>query len=620
MIPRVIHCCWFGGPKTRLAKRCLASWRKFAPGWDVREWGLDELRRAATEQGLGQAFFEAAVAAKKWAMVSDWARMLALWKDGGVYFDFDVELVAPIDRLPSGEWIAGEWTVGGGSWMNPGGGIALEKGGAVARHLLDAYDRLEFDPNRKMMPWINERLREFSGGEIAVLEPEILSPIRVDGSLKATKRTVGIHHYAMGWASPWRRFLQWMSWHGMRPLVDAMVRFRRAVLESGWKPRLLSAVAVLLTAASIVQGFRNGLHCGDFHWESAALFLKGENPYRWFLDGRLYDGVLVDATQAPSTIAFILPFGLLPQYAAHVIWDVCNLGFTAMFLFAMWRLVFKEGESGGSVRGFWVFAAVFLCGVPWRVGMECGQHTMFSLAFFASALLAMARRRHWLIVGMLLSAALFKYTVTVPLAFVFVMRRQWKALACAGVIHIVLTVALAIWTGTDPLTLVRQSIEVGVRLNSSGGDADLAGLATWFGAVDAWPWARAGYVVFGLAILGYTIARLLGRHGYVSLLADLSVLAILADLVFYHRCYDLISLAFPLAFCMVRPFGVCTLPAWLLVINAFFILRIDFAFGLGIYMPVSFSLHLLALFSFVTCVSLGKCGDFDQNAGLRRLE
>ena len=132
-------------------------------------------------------------------------------------------------------------------------------------------------------------------------------------------------------------------------------------------------------------------------------------------------------------------------------------------------------------------------------------------------------------------------------------------------------------------------------LNPSGGDADLAGFASWFGVANAWPWAWAGYIVFGLAIVGYSIARLLGRHREVPLLADLSVLAILADLVFYHRCYDLVSLAFPLAFCMVRPFGIRTLPAWVLVVNAFFLLRIDFAFGLNIYTPVSFILHVVSV-------------------------
>ena len=484
--------------------------------------------------------------------------------------------------------------------------------------MVDFYAKAPFDVRRTTGELLRDVVRR-EGLSVNVLPPEVFCPIGVDGVPRCTDRTIGIHRYAMSWASPARKAARWFSWHGMRWLVDAFLGIRRSLSNASWLMRLAVCAAVLVTAASVVQGFRNGLECVDFHWESAALFLRGENPYKWFFDGRFYDGVIVDAMQAPSTIAFILPFGLLPHSLANTLWDVCNLGFTAFFLFFMCRLFFSRAE-GGVGRSFFAFAALFLCGAPWRVGMGCGQHTMFSLAFLAAALLAMVRRRHWLIVGMLLSAALFKYTVTVPLAFVFVIRRQWKALACAGLIHIVLTLALGIWTGTCPLTLVRQSIEVGVRLNPSGGDADLAGLATWLGAVNAWPWARAGYIVFGLTILGYAIARLLGRHRDIPLLADLSVLAILADLVFYHRCYDLVSLAFPLAFCMVRPFCACTLPAWLLVINAYFFLRIDFAFGLGIYTPVSFSLHVLALFSFVTCVFLGKCGGFDRNAGLGRPE
>jgi hypothetical protein len=54
--------------------------------------------------------------------------------------------------------------------------------------------------------------------------------------------------------------------------------------------------------------------------------------------------------------------------------------------------------------------------------MACGQHTMFSLMFFVMALSAMKRDHDWLC-GILLSAALFKYTVTVPLAFVFLATR-----------------------------------------------------------------------------------------------------------------------------------------------------------------------------------------------------
>lgn len=69
--------------------------------------------------------------------------------------------------------------------------------------------------------------------------------------------------------------------------------------------KLLLGILLVLAAVSVAVGFRNGLRFIDFHWESAALFLQGENPYQWFFDGRDFQGVYVDATQAPSTIAFI---------------------------------------------------------------------------------------------------------------------------------------------------------------------------------------------------------------------------------------------------------------------------------------------------------------------------
>lgn len=228
---RIIHCCWFGGPKTSLAEKCLASWRRFAPGWEIREWNEEKARERWEEDGRrdGYGFFEAAIKAKKWAMASDWLRMKALYDEGGVYLDFDVELVAPIDRLPDGEWVAGEWRANGAVWMNPGGGMALEKGSAVARHMLDAYAGLQFDPKREMMTWINARLGETS---LRKLDPEVMSPIGVDGKSRTAERTVAVHWYAMSWATKRRKFARWLSWHGMNGVVDGLLRLRRSVLSA----------------------------------------------------------------------------------------------------------------------------------------------------------------------------------------------------------------------------------------------------------------------------------------------------------------------------------------------------------------------------------------------------
>ena len=216
-----------------LAKKCLASWRRFAPEWEIREWNEEKVRRKR-EEGIGWGredgadFFEAAIKAKKWAMASDWLRMMALYEEGGMYLDFDVELVAPVDGLPDGEWVSGEYTASGDVWMNPGSGMSLKKNSAIARHMLDAYAGLCFDPKREMMPWINARLSETN---LRTLDPVVMSPIGVDGKRMKSDRTVAVHWYAMSWASPTQKVLQWMSWHGMRCAVDAMVRLRRVALR-----------------------------------------------------------------------------------------------------------------------------------------------------------------------------------------------------------------------------------------------------------------------------------------------------------------------------------------------------------------------------------------------------
>lgn len=586
MIPNTIHCCWLGsGPKTALAEKCRGSWRKFAPGWEIREWTAADL--AALDP---PPFVDEAMRRGKWAFAADWLRFAALAAEGGVYLDYDVELVRPL--VVEGEFVAGQWLPGGKVGMEPAV-LALEKGSAVAAAMLEAYRGASFDAVRTVGERLGEALNA-NGLSVKVLPPEVFCPIDVDGTLRATDATIGIHHYAMAWAGPVRRFARWLSWHGMRRVVDALLRLRNAVAR-GALGKALIAVGAALALVSVVQGFRNGLELVDFHWESAALFLQGENPYRWFIDGRLYDGVVVDATQAPSTIAFILPFGLLPHAFANTLWDVSNLLFTAAILFFVHQLFFRPAKSP---RAFWAFVILFLCGVPWRVGMGCGQHAMFSLAFFAAALWAMERRLHWTLVGALISAALFKYTVTAPLALVFVIRRQWKAVGFAAVVHLALTAALGWWTHTSPVELVLGSIRVGAALNPAGGDADLAGLARWFGATGLWPWAFAGYAVFGAAILAFAARRFARRPAAgdaTSLMFDLSVLALLANVFFYHRCYDFVSLAFPLVCCLLAKPSAFTAACWLVVLNTFFFLRMDFALGLGVYVPVNFALHLAAL-------------------------
>lgn len=85
-IPKNIHYCWFG--KTSLpedAQRCIASWKKFCPDYEIVEWNETKINLSALPLYVQQAY-----AAQKWAFVADYVRLYALIRYGGVYMDTDV--------------------------------------------------------------------------------------------------------------------------------------------------------------------------------------------------------------------------------------------------------------------------------------------------------------------------------------------------------------------------------------------------------------------------------------------------------------------------------------------------------------------------------------------------
>lgn len=94
MIPTIIHYCWFGGKSlTEKAKACIDSWRRYCPDYEIIEW--NESNFDVTQNDYCREAYEA----KKWAFVSDYARLWAIYEHGGIYMDTDVEVVRPLDPL-----------------------------------------------------------------------------------------------------------------------------------------------------------------------------------------------------------------------------------------------------------------------------------------------------------------------------------------------------------------------------------------------------------------------------------------------------------------------------------------------------------------------------------------
>ncbi|PYG89471.1 glycosyl transferase-like sugar-binding protein [Ruminiclostridium sufflavum DSM 19573] len=95
-IPKIIHYCWFGGsPLPISAEKCIASWRKYCPDYKIIEWN-DKNFDYNCNQYVSEAY-----QAKKWAFVSDYARLHALNEYGGIYMDTDVELLKNLEPLLS---------------------------------------------------------------------------------------------------------------------------------------------------------------------------------------------------------------------------------------------------------------------------------------------------------------------------------------------------------------------------------------------------------------------------------------------------------------------------------------------------------------------------------------
>ena len=137
MIPRIIHYCWFGrSPMPELALKCIDSWHQHMPDWEYKLWNEDNF-------DINQnTYAKEAYEAGKFAFVSDYVRLWALVKEGGVYLDTDVEVFKSLEDLLSYSAFAGFE----GSKYHPMGTcvIASEAYGQWAQEMLRHYENRHF--------------------------------------------------------------------------------------------------------------------------------------------------------------------------------------------------------------------------------------------------------------------------------------------------------------------------------------------------------------------------------------------------------------------------------------------------------------------------------------------
>lgn len=138
-IPKKIHYCWFGrGKKSELMEKCIASWSVYCPDWEIIEWNEDNFDVNFCP------YAEKAYKAKKYAYLTDVARLKIIYEQGGIYFDTDVELLRPIDALLNHEaWFGYMRSTNpdGKTYteINTGSGFGSVSGNAFVKILLDQY-------------------------------------------------------------------------------------------------------------------------------------------------------------------------------------------------------------------------------------------------------------------------------------------------------------------------------------------------------------------------------------------------------------------------------------------------------------------------------------------------
>ena len=139
-IPKKIHYCWFGrNPLPESAKKCIESWKKYCPEYEIIEWNEDNFD--LTENRYAREAYEQ----KKWAFVSDYARLKIVYEQGGIYMDVDVELIKPLDELTELDGYMGfEKEIDGQMWIATGLGFGARAGHPIIGALLKDYEDIPF--------------------------------------------------------------------------------------------------------------------------------------------------------------------------------------------------------------------------------------------------------------------------------------------------------------------------------------------------------------------------------------------------------------------------------------------------------------------------------------------
>lgn len=206
MIPKIVHYCWFGGkPKPEFARKCMRTWKKYLPDYKFHEWNEDNFDLHSCP------YVEEAYNAGRYAFVTDYVRLYALYRYGGIYMDTDVEVVRPLDRFLALKGFSGFEKTD----AVPTGIMAAEKGLPFIKELLQDYDGLHFlekdgtmDETTNVIRITNAAVRhglvlnnqKQTVADFTFFPMDVFCPKDPKTrQLTRTRNTYTIHHFAGSW-------------------------------------------------------------------------------------------------------------------------------------------------------------------------------------------------------------------------------------------------------------------------------------------------------------------------------------------------------------------------------------------------------------------------------------
>lgn len=206
MIPKKIHYCWFGGnPLPDLAVKCIESWKKYCPDYEIVEWNEKNFDLTCNK------YVRQAYECKKWAFITDYVRLYAMVTQGGIYMDTDVEVLKNLDIFLNNKAFSGferENAI-------PTGIMACEKDFPLFKEFLYEYKERAFIKENGDMDLttnvtaitntclkyglnLNNQLQKIN--DFTLYPKDFFCPKNYEtGKIECTKNTYTIHHFSGSW-------------------------------------------------------------------------------------------------------------------------------------------------------------------------------------------------------------------------------------------------------------------------------------------------------------------------------------------------------------------------------------------------------------------------------------